>query len=184
MDFIDGGDGVRLYHEVTSDGPAVLFLHEFAGDTRSWAPQIRHLSRRYRCIAFNARGFPPSSVPDHADAYSQDIAVADAFAVLDALDIERAHLISHSMGSYTALHMGLRQPDRIRSVLVSGCGWGSGPADKEANVKIARDISDMFETEGIGEAARRYADFPMRHRFRDKDPRGWANIRRAAARSP
>jgi len=176
VSLIDAGGGVRLYCEVTGDGPAVLFLHEFAGDIRSWEPQIRRLSRHYRCIAFNARGYPPSDVPDAPEAYSQDIAVADGFAVLDALGIERAHLVSHSMGSYTALHMGLRQPGRIRSVVVSGCGWGSDPAHKEENVRLARDISQMFANEGIEEAARRYADFPMRHRFRDSDPRGWAEF--------
>jgi len=178
MSFIDAGGGVRLYYEVSGDGPAVLFLHEFAGDVRSWEPQVRRLSRHYRCIAFNARGYPPSDVPEAPDAYSQDIAVADGFAVLDALGIERAHVVSHSMGSYTALHMGLRQPGRIRSVVVSGCGWGSDPAHKEENVALAREIAEMFANEGIAEAARAYADFPMRHRFRTKDPRGWAEFAR------
>lgn len=178
MSFIDAGRGVRLYCEESGDGPAVLFLHEFAGDVRSWEPQIRRLSRHFRCIAFNARGYPPSDVPDAPDAYSQDIAVADGFAVLDALGIDRAHLVSHSMGSYTALHMGLRGPERIRSVVVSGCGWGSDPAHTEENVALAREIAEMFANEGIEEAARRYADFPMRHRFRAKDPRGWAEFAR------
>lgn len=173
MGFVEAGGDVRLYYEETGEGPCVLFLHEFAGDVRSWRPQVRRLARQYRCVAFNARGFPPSTVPDAAGDYSQDIAVRDALAVMDALDIDSAHVVGHSMGAYTALHLGLRVPGRVRSVVAAGCGWGSDPAERERNAALAREIAEMFETEGIEEAARRYAAFPMRHRFRDKDPDGW-----------
>lgn len=174
MGSVAAGDGVRIHFEVTGDGPPVLLVHEFAGDVRSWDPQVSRLSRHYRCIAFNARGYPPSDVPEDPARYSQDIAVEDAFAVLDEVGADEAHIVGHSMGAYTALHMGIRQPDRVRSVVAAGCGWGSGPAARDENIAQAAEIAQMFETEGIEAAARRYADFPMRHRFRDKDPRGWA----------
>jgi pimeloyl-ACP methyl ester carboxylesterase len=61
-------------------------------------------------------------VPDSDDAYGQDIAVGDAIAVLNALNIERAHIVGHSMGAYTALHVGLNHPDRCISVAALGCG--------------------------------------------------------------
>ncbi|MBV9785766.1 MAG: alpha/beta hydrolase, partial [Acidisphaera sp.] len=44
-------DGVRLHYEETGSGAAVIFVHEFAGDHRSWEPQLRHFGRRYRAIA-------------------------------------------------------------------------------------------------------------------------------------
>ena len=65
-------DGVGLYVEETGDGTPILFVHEFAGDHRSWEPQVRYFSRRYRCISFDARGYPPSDVPADPAAYSQD----------------------------------------------------------------------------------------------------------------
>ena len=49
-------DGVQLYYEETGSGAPIVFVHEFAGDYRSWEPQMRYFARRYRCIAFNARG--------------------------------------------------------------------------------------------------------------------------------
>ena len=55
-------DGVRLYYEETGEGTPLVFLHEFAGDHRSWEPQVRHFSRTYRCVVLAARGFPPSEV--------------------------------------------------------------------------------------------------------------------------
>ena len=88
MPSLKTSDGVNLnYHEAGSGTP-VIFVHEFAGDARSWEPQIRHFSRAYRCIAFNARGYPPSDVPTDGAMYSQDHARDDILAVLDGLNID------------------------------------------------------------------------------------------------
>ena len=62
--FATASDGVRLHVEDTSEGTPIVFVHEFGGDQRSWEPQVRFFSRRYRCVTFNARGYPPSDVPD------------------------------------------------------------------------------------------------------------------------
>jgi pimeloyl-ACP methyl ester carboxylesterase len=78
-------DGVNLYYEDTGSGTPIVFVHEYAGDVRSWEPQVRHFSRRYRCITFNARGYPPSDVPPEVDSYSQARARDDILAVLDGL---------------------------------------------------------------------------------------------------
>src|ERR1700755_1074274 len=75
-------NGVRLYYEEAGKGTPLVFVHEFAGDLRSWEPQMRHFSRRYRCIAFNARGYPPSDVPKSKSAYSQRIACDDIANVM------------------------------------------------------------------------------------------------------
>ena len=70
-------DGVKLYYEETGTGVPVLFVHEFAGDLRSWEPQLRHFGQRHRAIAYNARGYPPSDVPPDPASYSQDRAADD-----------------------------------------------------------------------------------------------------------
>ena len=67
-------DGVKLYFEEVGEGTSIIFVHEFAGDFRSWEPQVRHFSRKYRCIVFNARGYPPSDVPQDPEMYDQDLA--------------------------------------------------------------------------------------------------------------
>src|SRR2546426_8468737 len=104
---ITADDGVRLYYEETGAGTAVVFVHEFAGDHRSWEPQLRHFSRRYRCIAYNARGYPPSDVPQELERYSQARARDDIRCVLDALGIQRAHVVGLSMGAFATLHFGM-----------------------------------------------------------------------------
>ena len=87
MPYATTDDGMKLYFEETGEGAPIVFVHEFAGDHRSWEPQLRHFSRRYRCVAFNARGYPPSDVPAEVERYSQDRARDDVLAVLDALGI-------------------------------------------------------------------------------------------------
>jgi pimeloyl-ACP methyl ester carboxylesterase len=173
MPHISTDDGVRLYLEEAGEGPPVLFVHEFAGDHRSWEPQVRALSRRYRCITYNARGYPPSDVPDDPAAYSQARAVADAIAVLDALGIERAHVVGLSMGGFATLHLGLRHPDRARSLVVAACGYGAQPERQAAFKEESGVIADAFAAEGAAEVARRYAVGPARVQFQNKDPRGW-----------
>lgn len=175
MAFAVAGDGTRLYVEETGSGIPLLFVHEFAGDHRSWEPQVREFARRYRCITYNARGYPPSEVPDDGARYSQEQAVADAVSVLDHLGIERAHVVGLSMGGFCALHLGLAHPDRARSLVVAGCGYGAEPgvrdrfrAESEANARA-------FEADPSA-AAESYALGPSRVQLQDKDPRSWAEF--------
>jgi pimeloyl-ACP methyl ester carboxylesterase len=176
MAHISTDDGLGLYVEVTGDGAPVLFVHEFAGDRRSWEPQVRALSRRYRCIAYNARGYPPSDVPEDPAAYSQARAVEDAIAVLDALDVERAHVVGLSMGGFATLHLGLRQPGRARSLVVAAAGYGAQPERQQSFREESGVIADAFADEGAAAVAKRYAVGPARVQFQNKDPRGWAEF--------
>src|SRR6187551_2468965 len=115
-------NGVRLYYEEAGRGIPIVFVHEFADDLRSWEPQLRYFSRRYRCIAYNARGYPPSDVPNAASKYSQSIATDDIANVMRHLKIRKAHIIGCSMGGYAALHFALRYPRMAISSTVIGAG--------------------------------------------------------------
>lgn len=181
MAFATAGDGTSLYYEQVGSGTPILFIHEFAGDHRSWEPQVRALSRGYRCIVYAARGYPPSDVPANPSAYSQDEAVADAIAVLDQENIERAHVVGLSMGAFCALHLGLRHPERCSSLVVTGCGYGAHPDNRDAFRAEAEAIAIAFETEGSAAVAARYAEGPARVQFQNKDPRGWAEFARLLA---
>ena len=156
-------DGTRLYYEEAGSGTPVIFVHEYAGDFRSWEMQMRFFSRAYRCITYSQRGYPPSDVPADAARYSQDIARDDVLTLMDALNVNKAHVVGHSMGAYTALHVGIHSPARCISVVAAGCGWGSSPdAKKREDMKaFAAEIGKMFAEEGIVSAAAKYADAPM-----------------------
>ena len=181
MPHVAAPDGTKLYYEEVGAGTPVVFAHEFAGDHRSWEPQLRFFARSHRCVAFSARGYPPSDVPTDPAAYGQDIARADVIAVMDALGLATAHVVGHSMGAYTALHVGIRHPERCLSVAALGCGWGSNPAERDAAKRLCEDIAAMFAREPIEVAAEKYAHFPMRATFRAKDPRGFAEFAKMLA---
>ncbi len=164
---------VNLYYEETGDGYPILFIHEFAGDHTSWEPQMRYFSRRYRCVAYNARGYPPSDVPESAEAYGQDQAVADAVAVLRHLDIPRAHIVGLSMGAFAAAHFGMRHADMARSLVIAGGGYGAPPHQHEEFSKASRDLGERVAREGWENICREYAEGPTRQAFKRKSPRGW-----------
>jgi pimeloyl-ACP methyl ester carboxylesterase len=166
-------DGVNLYYEEVGAGRPLVFVHEFAGDCRSWRLQVSFFGRRYRTIAYNARGYPPSDVPEDVKAYSQDRAVDDLRGLLDALGIERAHVCGLSMGGYATLHFALRYPERALSAVVAGAGYGSVPGEREKFREDSEFTAQRFERDGMTKTAEFYAKGPTRVQFLDKDPKGW-----------
>src|SRR6202453_2897226 len=175
-------DGVTLYAEEAGPGEPLVFIHEFAGDHRSWEPQVRFFSAAYRCVTYAARGYPPSDVPTDPAAYSQARAVADAVTVLDGLGIDRAHVVGLSMGGFTALHLVLGHPDRILSAVVAGAGYGAQPERADAFRAESMLTAGAFAAEGAAKVAERYAVGPARVQFQNKNPRGWAEFADALAR--
>ena len=165
--------GINLYYEITGSGYPLLFSHEFAGDCRSWEPQVRFFARRYQVITYNARGYPPSDVPEDVHAYSQAQAAEDIVLLMRYLNIAQAHLVGLSMGGYAVLHVGLSHPEVARSMVVAGCGYGSVPGDREKFQQDSGLVAQRFEREGMQAVAAIYARGPTRVQFIDKDPRGW-----------
>ena len=163
-------NGVNLYYESNGDGFPLVWSHEFAGDFRSWEPQVRFFSRRYRVITYCARGYPPSDVPGDLDAYSQEQAVDDLRGLLAHLGIERAHVGGLSMGGNVALNFGLAHPRLARSLVVAGTGTGSdSPESFAGNVA---EFAGRLESGGMA-AMEDYTRGPARVQLLRKDPKGW-----------
>jgi pimeloyl-ACP methyl ester carboxylesterase len=174
-------DGVHLFYEETGAGRPIIFVHEFAGDYRSWEPQLRRFARLYRCIAFNARGYPPSGVPESPALYSQTLAAADIKAVLDHLQIEKAHIVGLSMGGFATLHFGFLHPHRALSLCIAGCGYGAEPEQRTRFRAEAAATAAFIQSGDMAAFARKYAAGPTRVQFENKDPRGFAEFERQLA---
>lgn len=164
-------NGVSIYYEVSGDGFPLVFSHEFAGDYRSWEPQVRFFSRRYRVITYNNRGYPPSSVPEDPAAYSQDILVEDLYQLLRHLGITQAYIVGLSMGGNVALNFGIAHPEMCRALVVAGCG--AGTVNREEEIAAFEETARRLEQEGMRAVAEFYARGPTRQPFMYKDPRGW-----------
>ncbi len=176
MTHVTAHDGTRLHVEEQGSGPPLLFIHEFAGDHRSWAPQVAHFRSTHRCVTYAARGYPPSDVPADLEAYSQRQAVQDALAVLDGLGIDQAHVVGLSMGGFCALHLGLEAPERTLSLVVAGCGYGAAPEAQDRFRRESAAIAEAFRTEGAAAVAPRYAVGPARVQLQNRNPEAWATF--------
>jgi pimeloyl-ACP methyl ester carboxylesterase len=163
-------NGIRVYYEVTGTGFPLVWCHELAGNCHSWSEQVRFFSRRYRVITYNAKGYPPSDVPDNADLYTQDAQVADLRALLNHLGVERAYIGGLSMGGSVALNFGIAHPEMAAALIIAGTGTGSTdplPYRQEVE-RFAQDL----EKRGMA-ALTEYAKGPTRVQFLRKDPNGW-----------
>ncbi len=178
MPYATADDGVRLYYEETGSGRLIILVHEFAGDLRSFEPQMRHFGKRYRVVAFNARGFPPSDVPESPSSYSQARAADDILAVIEHLGEQKAHIVGLSMGGFATLHFGLRHQDRALSLCIGGCGYGAELDKREAFRAEADITAEFIRLQGMAAFAGKYAFGPSRVQFQNKDPRGFAEFKK------
>ena len=175
---VTAADGVLLHSEAVGSGEPILFVHEFAGDHRTWEPQVRRFSRSHRCIVYAARGYQPSQVPADPAAYSQRQAVDDAVAVLDAHAVGAAHVVGISMGGFCGLHLAMAHPGRVRSVVVAGTGYGARPEEAERFRRECGAIADEIESSGMEAFALKYMFGPSRVQLQNKDPRAWGEYTR------
>ncbi len=167
-------NGVELYYEETGTGFPLIWSHEFGGDYRSWEPQVRYFSRRYRVVTYNYRGYPPSSVPDDPAAYRNEILVEDLAALMRHLGIAKAHIGGLSMGGNVALNFGIRYPEMAASLIIAGCG--SGTVNRESFARECEARARLFLEKGAAAVADDFAGLASRRGFADKDPRGWAEF--------
>ena len=177
MPFIDS-QGVRLYYEEAGAGDAIIWVHEFAADYRTWEGQVRRFSRDYRCVTYNARGYPPSDVPGDGNAYTYEHQRDDILRIMNALGIGKAHLVGLSMGAYAALQFALAYPDRTLSLVFSSGGSGGGRDDREQFRRDTHAAADRMSREGMAAGAHGLAMGATRIQLLNKDPRGWEEFRR------
>lgn len=173
-----GGAGVRLHVESSGQGPAVVFVHELLGNGATFAPVVQRLRERWRCITYNARGYPPSEVPAFSEAaYSEAAARQDLLAVLDALDLPRAHLVGVSMGAACALNVAIAAPHRVASLVLASIGSGSDTPPRQQAARIEK-MAAQFESTDLATLLREHAGRPNRRLLAATEPASYELFRR------
>ncbi len=119
MAFAQAVDGTRLHYEVCGPRHAepMLMMQGLGADSRGWLRQRRAMAAHHRCIVFDNRGAGRSDHPP--GPYDLEVMAADALAVLDAAGIGRAHVMGASMGGAIAQIIGVRHPERTRSLTLA-----------------------------------------------------------------
>jgi pimeloyl-ACP methyl ester carboxylesterase len=111
---IDAGD---LYYEVAGEGPPLLMIAGFSGNTTGWLPVQPALAEHFTLIMFDNRGAGRSCVPP--GPYTTAQMADDAIALLDHLDVDRTHVLGSSMGGMIAQEFALRHPERVAKLILN-----------------------------------------------------------------
>ena len=130
MPYADNGD-VRIHYEVVGSGPPLILQHGFTDSLATWYDigYVEPLKRDYRLVLIDARGHGASEKPHNVDAYAMDRRVGDIVAVLDNLQISRAHYFGYSMGGWIGFGMGKYAPDRLNGLVIGAAD--PGPRKRE-----------------------------------------------------
>ncbi|NBJ13805.1 alpha/beta fold hydrolase [Microvirga arsenatis] len=173
MAYATTSDGIRLFYEPAGTGTPIIFVHEFSGNHWSGKPQVGYFSRRHPCVTFSARGYRPSDVSEDVEKYTQARSADDIIDIMNAAGIEKAHVLGLSMRAFACLHAALRYPDRIRSAVVAGGGYGSEKEHQGLFRRISEQVARRFEERGARAFAPVYRESASRVQLQEKDPRGW-----------
>jgi 3-oxoadipate enol-lactonase len=124
-------DGANIWYEVSGEGDPLLLIMGLGADSTGWILQRKPFAERYQVIVFDNRGVGRSSCPP--PPFSTEQMAGDALAVLDAVGIERAHVLGVSLGGAIAQHVALRAPERVRSLILAAT-W-AGPSVWRSRVR-------------------------------------------------
>jgi pimeloyl-ACP methyl ester carboxylesterase len=120
-----------FYEEHGSGDNVILFGHSYLWDSKMWHPQVKHLSKKYRCIVPDLWGHGNSDSPVNAN-YSLESLAADHLGIMDALGIDKFSIVGISVGGMWALHIALQSPERVQALVLMDTGFGAEPAVEKA----------------------------------------------------
>jgi len=132
-------DGVNLYYEVYgSREPTVFLLPTWSlVHSRQWKMQIPYLARHCRVLTFDGRGNGRSDRPTEPEAYAETEFAADAIAVMDATQTERAIIVGFSMGAQRGLLLAAHHPERVEAAVFVGPAYPGGGEPLDARTRYA-----------------------------------------------
>lgn len=143
-------DGVRIYYEEHGQGVPLLLSHGFGASTGMWQGQIEALHDTHRLIPWDMRGHGNSDSPDDQAVYSHAQTVEDMRAILEHLRIDRAVIAGHSLGGFMSLAFYVKYPERVKALVLQGCGPGYRNPEARAtwNTRV-EERARRFEAQGL-----------------------------------
>jgi len=130
---------IKMYYEIHGKGDPLILIMGLRRNLEWWYCQIPSLSKHFRVIAFDNRGAGRSDKPEMD--YSIRLFADDTAALMEALDIENAHILGISMGGYIAQELAINYPEKVRN-LILGCTSCGG----ERGVRMSQERMEKFTT--------------------------------------
>lgn len=142
-------DGVRLAVSRRGTGAPLVLVHGYLGSRAQWRHVIGPLADRAEVVTYDQRGHGASTRTGRASDYRIDELVADAVAVVEAIDAGPVHLLGHSLGGVVALRLALERPDLVRSLVPADTG--AAPAgDGAAAARVVGHLPDRLLVPVLG----------------------------------
>lgn len=177
-------NGVGYHLEGCGQGEPLLLLHGFTGSAGTWRPFISRWSQRYQVIAVDLLGHGQTDAPSDASRYAVEPAVQDLCALLDALHIERAHVLGYSMGGRLALSLAVMAPERVRSLILESSSPGlAAEAERAERRRSDEALAERILAEGIEVFVDYWENLPLFHTIRKQPPETQQAIREQRLRS-
>jgi 3-oxoadipate enol-lactonase len=107
---------IDLHYETSGHGPPLLFIHGLGSTTQDWAPQVREFAKAYQVITLDLRGHGQSTKPP--GPYGIPLFASDTAELLQALNIESAHVVGLSLGGCVAFQLALDFPARVKTLVI------------------------------------------------------------------
>jgi len=154
-------NGIDIWYDLQGAGPVLALNHGWRGPTADWPSNVFELREHARLLTYDVRGHGKTTAPEDPDAYSMPQYAADLRALLDAIEIERAHIVGVSQGGMIAAQFAVDYPERARSLVISdstaGNGADEGPGgawerQMQSNLGIMEALAN---TEGLASIAER-----------------------------
>ena len=141
---------IRIAYQVSGEGPPLICSHPMGWDQSLWDDHRDFFSRHFTLITFDQRGSGDSTHPEfseHEDSpYTTQGFGDDLCAVLDALNIDKAHVMGYSMGAVSALQFATTAPARVDKLVLVSAMASRLPEDI---IKRARQVEDVLDSEGL-----------------------------------
>lgn len=154
--------GVSYHIEVDGSGPPVVMLHGFTGSTRTWDATVGVISRRFRTIRVDLLGHGQSDAPEDPSRYAMTESAEDLISIADELQLDRFHLVGYSMGGRLALHLAIRAPHRLRSLVLESASAGIfDPEEQRLRRESDARLADFVMSEGITAFVDRWEKVPL-----------------------
>lgn len=137
---------IEIYYEIhgPSEAPPIIFIEGWGYSLWMWFRQIPFLKEKYRCIVFDNRGVGKSSKPNYP--YTMEMFANDAVSLMDALDIQTAHILGISMGGFIAQQIAISYPDKVRSLILVSTSFGGPNTIPSSNRTQAMMFATPTET--------------------------------------
>lgn len=141
-------NGIDIWYDLQGPsgkgGPTFALSHGWLGPTDGWPPWVYDLTQHVRLLVYDVRGHGQTSAPEDPEAYSMPQYAADLRALLDALDIEQAHIGGCSQGGMISTQFAVDYPERTRSLIISDSTAGNG-LDEGPGGAWERQLRQAFE---------------------------------------